>query len=123
MDFINNLPIQQIHVLTVFVTLAIVVMADIHGLLWILGKRQTLPRKRMGFFHRGAWAGVLVIILTGILMFVNESAELLSLPAFQLKMFFVLCLFVNAFFIGKHLMIATVSTICWIGAFVTAQML
>jgi hypothetical protein len=143
MDFINNLPLLQIHVSAVFVTLAVVVIADIHGLLWVLGKMTTLPHKRMEFFHRATWLGLITIISAGFFMFIHQSSYLLSLPAFQLKMFFVLCLAINAFVIGKHLMIATVrpfaslslkektpllisgavSTTCWVGAYIAAGLL
>ncbi len=143
MDFISNLPLLQIHLSAVFATLLLVVVADIHGLLWILGKMQTLPHKRMRFFHTAAWIGLSIIILAGIFMFLNESSYMLAKTAFKLKMFFVLCLIVNAFVIGSHLMIATikpfaslsfkeklpllisgaVSTTCWIGAFISAKFL
>lgn len=143
MDFIATLPVLQIHVTAVFITLAVVIAADVHGLLWILGKKQTLPLKRMEFFHRAAWLGLIVIITAGFLMFISYSEYLLSLPAFKFKMLFVAMLLVNAFVIGKHLMIATkepfaslsskekmtliisgaVSTCGWIGAFVCAQLL
>lgn len=143
MDFINTLPLLQIHVLSVFATLALVVVADVHGLLWVLGKMKTLPPRRMGFFHRATWIGLAIIITTGFFMFLNESSYLLSLPGFKLKMFFVLCLIINAFVIGTHMMIAItrtfssltlkekmplfisggVSSISWIGAFILANFL
>lgn len=143
MDFISNLPLLQIHLTAVFATLLLVVVADVHGLLWILGFIKTLPHKRMRFFHIAAWLGLSIIILAGFFMFLNESSYLLAKTAFKLKMFFVACLVINAFVIGSHLMIATVrpfasltlkekmpllisgavSTTCWIGAFISAKFL
>lgn len=141
MEFIYALPLLQIHVTAVFFTLAVVITADSHGLLWMLGKLQTLPHKRMEILHALAWIGLITIMLAGVTMFSTYSEYLLTLPAFQLKMTFVAFLVLNAIFIGKHLKIATVrsfaslptkerillllsgiiSTTGWIGAYICAQ--
>jgi hypothetical protein len=143
MDFIATLPLLQIHVSAVFVTLGLVVLADIHGLLWVLGKMERLPHSRMVFFHRATWFGLILIISAGFFMFIDQSSYLLTLPAFKLKLFFVACLIINAFVIGAHMMVATtrafsslstrekmplfisggVSSISWIGAFIAAGFL
>ncbi len=143
MEFLQTLPLLQIHITAVFTTLTLVVAADSHGLLWILGKMQTLPEKRMRFFHYATWIGLVVIISAGASMFITYPEYLLSLTAFKFKMLFVAFLLVNAFFIGKHLHIATsqpfaslpfkekrillisglVSTAGWIGAYTCAQFL
>ncbi len=141
MEFTNALPLLQINLTAIFITLAVVVTADTHGLLWILGKMRVLPQTRMEVLHRLAWGGLIVIVLAGATMFSTYSEYLLTLPAFQLKMLFVLFLFLNAIFIGKHLQVATVrsfaelspkerlpllisgavSTTGWIGAYICAQ--
>lgn len=143
MDFIASLPLLQIHLTAVFATLTIVVVADTHGLLWIFGKLETLPRKRMELLHTATWIGLVTIMLAGGSMFLGYSEYLLSLPAFRVKLFFIAALLVNAFFIGKHLTVATsspfaslskkqrltlltsgaVSSASWIGAFTSAQFL
>ena len=141
MEFIYTLPLLQIHLTAIFFTLAVVVTADGHGLLWILGLLKSLPHKRMEILHILAWIGLVTIMLAGATMFSTYSEYLLTLPAFQLKMLFVAFLVLNAFFIGKHLKIATVrpfaelsfqerlpllisgavSTTGWIGAYICAQ--
>lgn len=141
MEFIYALPLLQIHVTAVFLTLGVVITADSHGLLWMLGKLQTLPRKRMEALHVLAWIGLITIMLAGATMFSTYSEYLLTLPAFQLKMLFVVFLVLNAVVIGKHLKIATVrsfaslprkerivlllsgavSTTGWVGAYICAQ--
>lgn len=143
MEVIYSLPLLQIHITAVFTTLAIVVVADLHGLLWVLGKFKTLPSKRMHYLHRAAWAGLITIALAGLAMFSAYPEYLLSLPAFKLKMVFVTFLFINAFIIGKHLSAASnhtfvslsvreksvlllsgaISTFGWIGAYICAQFL
>lgn len=143
MEFITTLPLLQIHVTAVFITLAIVVIADLHGLLWLMGKVKTLPQKRMVQLHRFTWTGLLTIMTAGIIMFSSYPEYLLSLWAFRFKALFVAALFINAFFIGAHLRVAqeksfaelsvhekrrllfsgAISAICWIGAFLCAQFL
>lgn len=143
MDMLTSLPLLQIHITAVFVTLIAVVVADSHGLLWMLGKMETLPKKRMALLHKTVWVGLFCIIAAGISMFLGYPEYLLSLPAFQFKALFVTFLLLNAFFIGGHLSIATqrsfsdltvkqkatllisgaVSTIGWIGAYTCAQFL
>jgi hypothetical protein len=143
MDFIASLPLLQIHLTAVFTTLAVVAVADTHGLLWILGKLQTLPLNRMELLHRATWIGLIATMLAGGSMFLGYSEYLLSLPAFRVKLFFIAALLINAFFIGKHLTVATsspfaslpqkqrlallisgvVSSASWIGAFTSAQFL
>jgi hypothetical protein len=143
MDFIASLPLLQIHLTAVFTTLAIVVVADAHGLLWILGKLQTLPQKKMELLHKATWVGLITIMIAGVSMFIGYPEYLLSLPAFRFKLLFIAALLVNAFFIGKHLTASSeapfaslspkqrsalltsgaVSSASWIGAFVSAQFL
>lgn len=143
MDILAALPLLQIHITAVFATLIAVVVADTHGLLWMLGKIKTLPKKRMELLHQTVWVGLFCIVAAGISMFLGYPEYLLSLPAFQFKALFVVFLLLNAFYIGGHLTIATqksfpeltikqkatllisgaVSTIGWIGAYTCAQFL
>jgi hypothetical protein len=143
MDFLYSLPLLQIHLTAVFATLSLVVVADTHGLLWVLGKMSILPKRRMELLHRAIWIGLFCIVGAGVTMFSSYPEYLLTLPAFQLKMFFVAGLLLNAIFIGKHLNSAAtrtfasltgkerlilllsgaVSTLGWIGAYTCAQFL
>jgi hypothetical protein len=143
MDIIASLPLLQIHLTAVFTTLALVIISDLHGLLWVLGKMETLPKKRMELFHRAVWVGLITVMTAGFSMFIFSPEYLLSLPAFQFKVIFILMLIINAFFIGKHLQVAhdrafasltskekatllvsgAVSTLGWIGAYTCAQFL
>jgi len=143
MDLITTLPLLQIHIAAVFSTLIIVIIADIHGLLWVLGKLQTISQKKLDLFHRLTWFGLIIIIVAGFLMFIGYPEYLLSLTAFKLKLVFLLFLVINAIFIGKHLTIASTRTFVslstkeklqlsisglfsvsgWIGAYSCAQFL
>jgi len=143
MDLITSLPLLQIHITAVFTTLAFVIISDLHGMWWVLGKTQTLPQKRMRFLHYAVWVGLLITMSAGFCMFITYPSYLLSLPAFQLKLVFIGFLVINALFIGKHMQTActqpwstlsskerkvlllsgAVSTLGWIGAYTCAQFL
>jgi hypothetical protein len=143
MAFIASLPILQIHLTAVFATLALVAIADLHGLLWMMGKMRALPPRRTRLLHFGVWAGLSIIILAGATMFLFGSSYYLSLPTFRIKMLFVAALLINSFFIHTHLKIShgaafadlprrkkielvasgAVSAASWIGAFVCGQLL
>lgn len=133
----------QVHLTTVFALIATVLATDLLALLWVLGKRETLPLWLMRTLHSVIWAGLLIMIVSGGTMFLSYREYLLTVPAFYIKMSFVLALIVNAFVIGKHLHIAcersyaslsreerqplfisgAVSTISWIGVICAALML
>lgn len=143
MDFIASLPLLQIHVTAVFATIAVVVVSDVHGMLWLMGKLPTLPRKRMELLHKAVWAGLVCAIAAGFTMFLFYPDYLLSLWAFRFKVLFIAALLINAFLIGKHMRLAytqsfaslsarekrllfisgAVSTLGWIGAYTCAQFL
>lgn len=131
------------HVGAVFATLALVVIADLHGLWWLLGKHDTLPSERIRFLHKAIFVGLGLTILAGAMLFSYATDYYLSLIAFRFKLLFVFALGINAFLIGKHmeltfsnrfvdlsseqkralLISGAVSTLSWIGAFTAAQFL
>jgi len=143
MDILYSLPLLQIHVTAVFTTLALVIISDLHGVLWMRGILKKLPERRMALLHKAVWTGLLFTISAGFIMFTSYPGYLLSLPAFQCKLLFIAFLLINAFVIGKHLRLAIteefkslpqkekmllivsgiVSTIGWIGAYTCAQFL
>lgn len=118
-------------------------LADHQGLSWIRGKRETLDLKRVTLYHRLIWVGLVGMITTGGIMAWPLSSYLVTVPAFLLKMAFVVTLFINGLVIGHLVKVATersfaslswrerlpllvsgaVSTTAWIGAFVAARLL
>jgi len=143
MEFFQTIPWLTVHISAVTITIALVIMADTHGLLWLLGKMKTLPERRMRFFHAATWVGLVTTMTAGAIMFSSYPEYLLSLTAFKFKMLFVAALCINAFLIGKHMKVTfatpfsevpdsekrallisgAVSTSCWIGAYWMAQLL
>ena len=142
-ELLANLPLEDIHVAFVFLTLALVLTADGHGLLWLTGYLDTLPRQRMERLHRLIWLGLAVIILSGAIMFTFYQEYLVTVTAFWVKMGFVLALLINAFVIGRLAPLSynrpfilltyderlplfisgAVSVTAWVGAIVAAQFL
>jgi len=144
MEFIANLPLLQIHLFAVFTTIGLVIVADLHGLAWILGKIETSPKQRMMRLHQLVWVGLITIGFSGLMMFLLFYHEyLVSVTAFWIKMGFVLALFINAAVIGRLaktsytnkfselsskerlplLISGCISAVAWIGAFTTAKFL
>lgn len=132
-----------LHLTLLGLTALVILYTDSQGLLWLLGKKETLSAKVMTWLHWAVWAGLLGMILTGISLASSYGTYLMTQYLFGLKMFFVLLLVINAFLIGRHMHLATekrfselstaekraliisgaVSTISWIGAFVAAKLL
>ena len=135
--------VLPIHATAFFVTIAAVIVADLHALLWIFGGITLLPKWRMEKLHQFVSFGLLVLITSGLILFLPVRYFLLYETAFQIKMLFVSALLVNSLFIHKHLGVASarmftelsnterfkllssgaVSTLCWAGTFVAAQFL
>jgi len=141
MEFLYSIPWLSVHINVVIITLALVVTADLHGLLWVLGKKATLPENRMRLLHHSIGLGLLLTMFAGVMMFISGPQYYLSLWVFRMKMLFILGLCINTFVIGKHMKITfttpfseisksekkvlilsgLVSTACWIGAYTAAQ--
>jgi hypothetical protein len=127
---------SDIHSFILFMTLAVVVFADLQGLRWVLGWVPTLSARVVRFLHLVVYLGLGGMIATGLSMFVRDSEYLLSNPIFLVKMMFVSALVINSFLIGAHIKVASekpfaglsrrektklivsgaVSGLCWVGA-------
>jgi uncharacterized membrane protein len=143
--FINtltSLPMLPLHFACLIFSFVWIIISDYNGLMWIVGKKETLSLKNLEKYHKYVWFGLLGLIISGVLLLL-EKDYLLEDFVFKFKMFFVLVLFVNSFFIGKKMLIASqfsfkdisnkdkvillasgaVSTMSWISAFVLAKFL
>lgn len=125
-----------VHLLILAFTAWQIVRADHLGFLWMAGKVETLKVDDVKKYHHRTWAGLILMITTGFLLFLPMKEFLLTRPQFFVKMGFVVALFVNSFVIGVLQKIATsksfaslsfkekiplfisgaVSTISWLGA-------
>ncbi len=136
-------PLVFIHVACVFVTLILVVTADIYGLRWVIGNKHTLNARILKLLHRVIWTGLVLTTLAGAAIALPYFDYLITTTAFQIKLLLVFFLNVNAFVISHHLSIAAttsfigvpkrekwflfisgaVSVIGWIGSLIAAQFL
>lgn len=133
--------VVPIHVGAFFITIVAVIIADSSALAWMLGRKKLLEKKTLHLLHNIVNFGLLVIVVTGVLMFIPLQDYLLEVPVFMGKMVFVLALIINSFVIGKHVNLPTtrsyaslsksekipllisgaVSTMSWLGAFILAH--
>ena len=110
--------------------------ADHMGFTWITGKVDLLPEKKVRKYHIQTWISLILMTITGLLLFWPAKEYLLTRPQFYVKMGFVVALFINSFIIGALSKVATtkiyssltikeklplfisgaVSTIGWFGA-------
>jgi hypothetical protein len=131
------------HVIAFMWNIAWVVVSDFVGLLWLIGKLETVSKKFLHLTHWFIWVGLTISVLTGVYLFLQSADYLLTLPAFYTKSVLVFALIVNSFVIGKHIDLAAnktfattnkserihlafsavVSTIGWAGVVVAASML
>lgn len=132
--------ILKIHIATVFVLVGIILYADALGTAWMRGKSETIAVQRIARAHHLMWGGLIVMLITGPLLFYPYKEFLLTHPPFLIKMSFVVALIINGLFIGKLMHVATtrtyasltnkerfplivsgiVSTVSWIGGIVAA---
>lgn len=99
--------ILTIHIATAVGLLVLVFYTDSKAALWLIGKTETLSHKTLTRIHKLVYAGLTIMLCTGLYMFWPVQSYLLATPAFQIKMAFVFFLLVNSVFISKHLHIAT----------------
>lgn len=129
-----------IHLVTIALLVPTILYTDHLGLSWFRGVRHVLPKRTLVTLHRVIATGLVVMILSGLVLFRDASAYLLITPAFYAKVGFILVLVINSFFIGSLMRIATehpysevsdsvrrmlflsgaASAIGWVGAIVSA---
>lgn len=128
----------SVHVGILFATVGVILFADKEAISWVLGKKEVLKENRIKTLHTLMWFGLLGMVTTGVFLFWPLKPYLLTQPVFFIKMFFVLVLVINGFFIGKLMGIATqrrykdlgrkekiplfisgaISTVAWVGAII-----
>jgi Na+-transporting NADH:ubiquinone oxidoreductase subunit NqrD len=99
-----------IHIASIFLAVAILLLADIQAFSWIHGKKQTLHPSSLKVLHYSMWVALLLLIVTGTLMFLPQYHYLLSKPLFVIKLLFVGMLVTNAVLIGNLMHVAIEKT-------------
>jgi hypothetical protein len=135
--------VLPLHITFAVGAVLVVVIADFHAFLWVLGRLSVLAESRMRVLHDLVYAALAGLLTSGVLMFWPLSEYLLTESAFIVKMLFVLALVINSVLISRHMHLAfvrpfaslsyaeriplfvsaIVSTTSWVGALVAAQFL
>lgn len=132
--------ILPIHIIVLIFTAWNILRADHLGFSWVRGTKPILNANLVKKYHYRTLIGLILMIVTGFLLFWPLREYLLTRTQFYIKMSFVLALILNSFAIGKLSKIATIktfvslsmkekiplfisgaiSTISWLGAFTMA---
>jgi hypothetical protein len=102
--------ILAVHIGAFITNISLVVLADLLGLLWMLGAIRRLPKKSMIVAHYLIWLGLATSIASGAYLFWPAREYLLTVESFYVKVTLVLVLLINSFFISKHLRTALSTT-------------
>lgn len=132
--------ILPLHITSLVFSVINIFLAEHQAFNWFFGKTSTLNKKTLLKYHHLVLLGLSLMIITGATLFWPMREYLLSNFVFGIKMFFVAVLIVNSFFIGRLMNVAVensyaslssrerlplilsgvVSTLGWLGAFISA---
>lgn len=125
------------HLIILAVTAWNIILADHMGLKWIRGDTPLLDKNQVKKYHYRVLVGLILMIITGFLLFWPMKEFLLTRVQFFIKMGFVVALIINAFYISRLQKISitkeysslsvrekipfyisgAISTACWVLAF------
>lgn len=128
--------ILPLHLLTLAFIAWNVFHADHMAFSWVAGKPINLDAVLVKKYHHRVWFGLILMIITGLILFYPPREYLLGRVQFYVKMAFVFGLIVNSIAIGylqkraiKHsykelsfgeklplFISGGISTLCWLGA-------
>ena len=97
---------SPLHLLALTCSMLVLVLADIEAFAWMRGRKKILELVYMRRLHYGAWAGLLTMITTGVILLTGKT-RLWGTPQFTGKMLFVGMLVINGILIGRLMHIAT----------------
>lgn len=135
-----SVPILYIHLATLGGTVLCLLFADHQAFSWVMGHKEKLNKKTIEVVHYLTLVGLGIMIVSGVAMAIPLREYLFTVPAYWIKMAFVLALVVNSFVIGSLMKTAfnhsfkslalseklplfvsgSVSGISWLGAIIAA---
>jgi hypothetical protein len=138
-DLYYHLPLFQVHLMFLAFAFFWIIRSDLYGSQWIFGRLNKLSKIELDKMHKYVNVGLWGMMLTGV-MLIAQRPYVLESDLFKLKMSFVVLLFINSFIIGKLMNLSimskfqdllnknklyiiisgSVSTICWLGATISA---
>lgn len=95
------LPLHLLSLAFCFVT---IIRSDWMGSSWMRGKVNTIDPVKLGSLHKQAWAGLLLMIATGAVLFSQNTDTLLASGPFYVKMTCVLALLIMAFLAAFYIL-------------------
>lgn len=98
-----------LHILSLFYVAWNVAHADHMGFSWIRGNVAKLDEAIVKKYHKATWIGLILMIVTGVLLFLPAQARIVY-PQFYIKMGFVGALLINSIVIGKLSKTPTIKT-------------
>ncbi len=99
---------ESIHLASLVLTIPFILYADHLGLSYIAGKKKLLKASTIEKLHLIVFLGLMVLIITGVVLTAPSWNFYVNDRVFQLKMFFVMTLFLNGVFIGRLMRVASV---------------
>ncbi|MDI9325470.1 MAG: hypothetical protein QM526_01645 [Alphaproteobacteria bacterium] len=100
-----------IHIVALIIVIITIIRADIYMAAWVTKRTIVLSHLTIKKIHEITSWLLIIMILSGATMVWNISPLYFFLnPLFLLKMFFVLCLIINSFVIGRLMRIVTEKT-------------
>ena len=96
-----------IHLTIVILTGLVVLYSDEQALMWVLGKRPILSKKKITILHRTISVGLALLLITGGLLYIQAVSAYLSDSTFIIKMTAIAALILNTYFIEKFSHVAT----------------
>lgn len=90
-----------IHLVIASLTGLTVLYADEQALLWATGRRERFNADTARFLHRVITGGLVLLLITGGLMYIQSPRAYLSLATFDIKMAAVLALILNTYAISR----------------------
>lgn len=97
---------ETIHLVSLVITAPFILYADHMGLLYILGKKKTLPENRVKAVHTAVIIGLFALIISGIFLVLPAWRFYLADLIFQVKICFVGALVINGLFIHRLMDVA-----------------
>ncbi len=101
---------ETLHLLSLAFVAVTLLRADKEAFAWLKGTKVTLDAVRLHSLHIQMWAGLVLMIVTGLFLAVPEISYLLSDSVFIAKMLFVGTLLANGVLLGRLMRVATVQS-------------
>jgi len=96
-----------LHLLALIMTVPVIAHADHMGFQYFRGTVETLPLRSVKWTHRLVFAGLLLLIATGVVLVLPAWEVWFSRPVFYVKLAFVVTLLMNGLFIERLMLTAT----------------